>query len=255
MAIVGVLHPGAMGSAAGAALRAHGHEALWASEGRSAATAARAQAAGMSDVGTVAALLARADVVLSICPPHAALETAELAAGFEGVYVDANAVSPDTARAAQVAVGGRFVDGGIIGPPPAQPGTTRLYLSGEEAAAVAALFAGGSIEAIVLDGDVGAASALKMAYAAWTKGTAALLVAIRATARANDVDDDLLAEWARSQPRLAERCERAVEASDEKAWRWVAEMREIAQTFAAAGQPDGFHLAAAEVFEAATASR
>ena len=139
MAIVGVLHPGAMGSAVGAALRAQGHEALWASEGRSAATAARAQAAAMRDAGTVAAVLGRAEVVLSICPPHAALETAELAAGFEGVYVDANAVSPDTARAAQAAVGGRFVDGGVIGPPPAQRGTTRLYLSGEEAAVLAFL--------------------------------------------------------------------------------------------------------------------
>jgi 3-hydroxyisobutyrate dehydrogenase-like beta-hydroxyacid dehydrogenase len=248
MAIVGVLHPGAMGSAVGAALRPPGHEALWASEGRSAATAARAQAAGMCDVGTVAAVLGRAEVVLSICPPHAALQTAELAAGFEGVYVDANAVSPDTARAAQAAIGRRLVDGGIIGPPPAQRGTTRLYLSGEEAASVAALFGDGPLEAIVLDGGVGAGSALKMTYAAWTKGTAALLVAIRATARANGVDEDLLAEWAISQPRLADRYERAVDSSAEKGWRWVAEMREIAQTFAAAGQPDGFHLAAAEVF-------
>jgi 3-hydroxyisobutyrate dehydrogenase-like beta-hydroxyacid dehydrogenase len=251
MAIVGVLHPGAMGSAVGAALRAAGHEALWASQGRSAASAARARAAGMSDAGTVAALLARAEVVLSICPPHAALETAELATGFDGVYVDANAISPDTARAAQAAVGARFVDGGIIGPPPSQPGTTRLYLSGDDAAAVAELFDATALEAIVVDGEVGAASALKMTYAAWTKGTAALLVAISATARAHGVDEALLAEWARSQPRLAERYERAVEASADKGWRWVAEMREIAQTFAAAGQPDGFHLAAAEVFASA----
>jgi 3-hydroxyisobutyrate dehydrogenase-like beta-hydroxyacid dehydrogenase len=248
MAIVGVLHPGAMGSAVGAALRVQGHEALWASEGRSAATAARAQAAGMRDVGAVAAVLARAEVVLSICPPHAALETAELATRYGGVYVDANAVSPDTARAAAAVVGARFVDGGIIGPPPSQPGTTRLYLSGAEAGSVAPLFGGSPLEAIVLDGGVGAASALKMTYAAWTKGTAALLVAIRATARAHGVDEDLLAEWAIPQPRLADRYARAVDSSAEKGWRWVAEMREIAQTFAAAGQPDGFHLAAAEVF-------
>jgi 3-hydroxyisobutyrate dehydrogenase-like beta-hydroxyacid dehydrogenase len=249
MAIVGILHPGSMGSAVGAALRAHGHEALWASEGRSPATAARAQAAGMQDAGTVAALLSRAEVVLSICPPHAALETAALAAGYAGVYVEANAVSPETVRAAEEVVGARFVDGGIIGPPPSQPGTTRLYLSGEEAESVAPLFGDGPLEAIVLDGGVGAASALKMTYAAWTKGTAALLVAIRATAREHGVDDALLDEWALSQPRLAERYERAVEASAEKGWRWVAEMREIAQTFAAAGQPDGFHLAAVEVFD------
>jgi 3-hydroxyisobutyrate dehydrogenase-like beta-hydroxyacid dehydrogenase len=255
MAIVGVMHPGAMGSVVGAALRAGGHEALWASEGRSAQSAERARAAGMTDAGSVDALLSRCEVLLSICPPHAAVEVAEAATGFEGLYVDANAVSPQTVRAAQAAAGGRFVDGGIIGPPPSRPGTTRLYLSGGEAAAVAGLFAGGSLEAIALDGGVGAASALKMTYAAWTKGTAALLVAIRATAQAQGVDDDLLAEWAISQPRLAERYESAVQATAEKGWRWVAEMREIAATFAAAGQPDGFHLAAAEVFDAATASR
>ena len=251
MAIVGVLHPGAMGSAVGAALRAQGHEVLWASEGRSAATAARARQAGMTDTGTVAAVLARANVVLSICPPHAALETAALAAGLGGVYVDANAVSPQTAQAAQTAVGARFVDGGIIGPPPRRAGTTRLYLSGDDAPAVAALFAGGPLEAIVLDGEVGTASALNMAYAAWTKGTAALLVAIRATARANGVDDALLAEWARSQPALADRSLHAADATAEKGWRWVGEMREIAATFAEAGHPDGFHLAAAEIFDQA----
>jgi len=255
MAIVGVMHPGAMGSVVGAALRAGGHDVLWASERRSAQSADRARAAGMADAGDIAGLLSRCEVLLSICPPGAAVEVAEAAAGFAGLYVDANAVSPDTVGAVRAAVGARFVDGGIIGPPPVRAGTTRLYLSGGEAAAVAGLFAGSTLAAIALDGDVGAASALKMTYAAWTKGTAALLVAIRATAQAHGVDDELLAEWAISQPRLAERYEHAVEAAGEKGWRWVAEMREIAATFAAAGQPDGFHLAAAEVFDAATASR
>jgi 3-hydroxyisobutyrate dehydrogenase-like beta-hydroxyacid dehydrogenase len=253
MAIVGVVHPGAMGSVVGAALRGRGHDVLWASEARSEETAARA--ADLRDVGSVAALRSRAEVVLSIVPPHAAVEVAEAFSEFDGVFVDANAVSPDTARSVQAAVGARFVDGGIIGPPPAQAGTTRLYLSGAEAGVVAELFEGTALETIVLEGGVGAASALKMAYAAWTKGTAALLVAIRETARAHGVDDDLVREWAISQPRLAERHSRAVEATADKGWRWVAEMREIAATFAAAGQPDGFHLAAAEVFSAATASR
>jgi 3-hydroxyisobutyrate dehydrogenase-like beta-hydroxyacid dehydrogenase len=237
----------------GAALRERGHDVLWASEARSEETAARA--ADLRDVGSVAALRSRAEMVLSIVPPHAAVEVAEAFSGFDGVFVDANAVSPDTARSVRAAVGARFVDGGIIGPPPVQAGTTRLYLSGAEAGVVAELFRGTALEAIVLEGGVGAASALKMTYAAWTKGTAALLVAIRETARAHGVDDDLVREWAISQPRLAERHSRAVEATADKGWRWVAEMREIAATFAAAGQPDGFHLAAAEVFSAATASR
>jgi 3-hydroxyisobutyrate dehydrogenase-like beta-hydroxyacid dehydrogenase len=251
MAIVGVVHPGAMGSAVGAALRERGHEVLWASEGRSEETAARAAAAGLRDVGSVPGLLARCEVVLSIVPPHAALDVAALAAGFDGAFVEANAVSPQTARKAGELIGARFVDGGIIGPPPSRPGTTRLYLSGAEAGLVAELFEGTALEAMVLDGGIGVASALKMTYAAWTKGTAALLVAIRDTARAHGVDDELLGEWAISQPRLAERHSRAVEATADKGWRWVAEMREIAATFAAAGQPDGFHLAAAEVFAAA----
>jgi 3-hydroxyisobutyrate dehydrogenase-like beta-hydroxyacid dehydrogenase len=246
MAIVGVAHPGAMGSVVGAALRSRGHEVLWASEGRSAQSVARA--AGLVDVGSVAALAARCEVVLSIVPPHAAVDVASALAGFPGVFVDANAVSPGTARAVQAAVGARFVDGGVVGPPPVAAGTTRLYLSGEEAPVVAALFDGSPLEAIVLGPQVGTASALKMVYAAWTKGTAALLVALRAVAAANGVDDALLAEWERSQPSLPDRSARAARSAHEKGWRWEAEMREIAATFAAAGQPDGFHLAAAEVF-------
>jgi 3-hydroxyisobutyrate dehydrogenase-like beta-hydroxyacid dehydrogenase len=258
MSTIGVLNPGAMGSAVGAALHAAGHEVLWASEGRSAASAARARAAGLRDDGTIAALLERADVVLSICPPHAALEVAASAAGFAGVYVDANAVAPQTARAAQAllaAGGARFVDGGIIGPPPATAGTTRLFVSGDEAPAIARLFGGGPLEAIVVPGDVGAASALKMTYAAWTKGTAALLVAIRDAAHAHGVEDALRHEWARSQPDVAERLARALQSAAAKGWRWEGEMREIAATFAAAGLPDGFHLAAAEVFSTAERTR
>lgn len=248
---IGVLHPGEMGAALGGRLRDAGHDVVWAGEGRSAATAARAAAAGLRDVGTLAALRAAADVVLSVCPPHAALDVARAAAASTGVFVDANAVSPATARAIRDVVedaGGRFVDGGIVGPPPEREGTTRLFLSGADAGAVADAFAGTVVEAPVLGPDPGRASALKMAYAAWTKGTAAMLLAIRATARAEGVEDALLAEWARSQPDATGRSEAAAGAAARKGWRWIAEMEEIAATFAAAGQPDGFHRAAAEVF-------
>ena len=251
MTVVAVMHPGAMGSAVGASLCAAGHEVLWASEGRSDATAQRARGSGLSDAGTIAALLERAEVVLSICPPHAARSVATRVAGFGGTYVDANAVSPHTARAVQALLapgGARFVDGGIIGPPPTEAGTTRLYLSGDDAGPVAALFDAGPLQAVVLPGEVGAASALKLTYAAWTKGTAALLLAIRAAARAHRVEDALLAEWALSQPDLPARSARAAQSAAQKAWRWEGEMREVAATFAEAGLPEGFHLAAAEVF-------
>jgi Domain of unknown function (DUF1932) len=239
--IVGLLHPGAMGAALGDALLAGGHEVLWASEGRSAET--RARAAGFRDAGTVAALAAKSDILLSVCPPHAAVDVAAETEGFDGLYVDANAVSPDTA--CEVAgLHARFVDGGIVGPPPRDLGTTRLYLSGDEAPGVAGLF-DGSIVGTRLVAD---ASALKMTYAAWSKGTAALLLAIRDVARANGVWDDLEAEWRESAPDLPARLDAAERSAAAKGWRWIGEMEEIADTFAAAGAPEGFHRAAAEVY-------
>jgi 3-hydroxyisobutyrate dehydrogenase-like beta-hydroxyacid dehydrogenase len=234
--IVGVLHPGEMGAAVGNVLVACGHDVVWASESRSPATQARA--AAFRDLGTIAAVVAEAEVVLSICPPHAALDVARACAGLDGLYVDANAVSP--ARAREVAdLHPRFVDGGIVGGPPTEPGTT-LYLSGDEAAGIAGLFAG----SVLVTRVVNDASAVKMVYAAWSKGTAAMLLAIRDVARAYAVED----EWQRAAPELAEPLARAEASAAKKGWRWVGEMEEIADTFAGVGEPDGFHRAAAEVF-------
>jgi 3-hydroxyisobutyrate dehydrogenase-like beta-hydroxyacid dehydrogenase len=253
-AAVGVLHPGEMGAAVGAAARLNGMRVVWASAGRGEATRTRAAAAGLEDVGTVARLVAESALILSVCPPAAAADVGrEVAAlGFRGVYVDGNAVAPDTAaRVGDIvsAAGAQFVDGGIIGPPPHRPGTTRLYLSGPGAADVAARFAEGPLTAIALDSRIGAASALKMAYAGWNKGSQALLLAIRALAAREGVDEALVREWALSMPDLARRTEQAVASNTRKAWRFVGEMREIASTFAAVGLPEGFHEAAAEVFE------
>jgi hypothetical protein len=140
------------------------------------------------------------------------------------------------------------VDGGIVGPPPKTPGTTRLYVSGPKATDVAALFASSHLEAVLLNGPAGAASALKVAYAAYTKGTAALLLAIRALAVKEGVGEALTREWERSQPDLPARLATAVRGGVPKAWRFVGEMEESAATFAAAGLPDGFSAAAALVF-------
>jgi 3-hydroxyisobutyrate dehydrogenase-like beta-hydroxyacid dehydrogenase len=242
---VGLLHPGAMGAALGAALVENGHHVIWASAGRSDATRARAEDARLTDVDTLAVLATRSDIVISICPPEHAVAVAGAVrtAGFAGVLVDANAISPETAR--QI---GPDVDGGVIGPPPRKAGTTRLYVSGPGAADIAELFSGTALDARVLDDQIGTASALKMTYAAYTKGLSALLIALRETARANGVDEYLLEEWAISQPELAGISELAAANAGPKAWRWVAEMEEIAATFAAAGQPDGFHRAAADVY-------
>jgi len=251
MTTVGLLNPGEMGSPVGAAAAGHAR-VLWASAGRTAATRARATADGLEDAETVARLVAASDVIISVCPPAAAGEVAREVAdlGFRGTYVDANAVAPETARAigdVVMAAGATFVDGGIIGPPPRRPGLARLYLSGPGAASVAALFAGSLLEAIALDGPIGAASALKVAYAGWNKGSQALLLAVRAFAMREAVDEALLAEWARSAPDLPARAASAV-GTARKAWRFVGEMEEIADAFRAAGLPDDFHDGAAEVY-------
>jgi 3-hydroxyisobutyrate dehydrogenase-like beta-hydroxyacid dehydrogenase len=246
-----VLHPGEMGAEVGAAARSGGARVLWVSDGRGGATRDRAGAAGFEDAGTLPAALAQASVVLSVCPPHAAVSLAEsvAAGGFRGIYVDANAIAPATSRRIGDIVGtagATFVDGGLIGPPPTKPGTTRLYLSGAASAAVATLFGGSALGAVVLDAPVGAASAIKACYAGWTKGAATLLLSVRALARHEGVEAALAEEWKISQPNLFAQLDRAVLQS-RKGWRWIAEMEEIGATFDRAGLPDGYALAAAEV--------
>ena len=146
---------------------------VWASEGRSPPTAARAARDGLRDVGSLQSLASTSDVILSICPPDQALNVARqvAACGFTGLYVDANAVSPATARAVEVlfmgvssggsapSVGGaKVVDGGIVGGPPHEAGRTWLYLSGQRAAYIADLFDGTPLRTAVLDGGIGSAS-------------------------------------------------------------------------------------------------
>jgi 3-hydroxyisobutyrate dehydrogenase-like beta-hydroxyacid dehydrogenase len=252
-AVVGVLHPGEMGMSVGAAARCSGTEVVWASEGRSAATQVRATAAGLRDVDTLQNLVATCGIILSICPPAAAAAVAQAVASyrFSGIYVDANAVAPETARQVGAIIesgGATFVDGGIVGPPARSAGSTRLYLAGPSAQQVAALFAAGPLEAIILDGKAGTASALKVAFASYTKGRMALLLAIRAFAHAEGVQAALLQEWGRTLPALPSQSEEAVRGSAAKAWRFVGEMDEIAQAFLTVGLPDGFHRAAADLY-------
>ena len=248
--VVGLLHPGAMGAVIGAVLNAvPNQEVRWVAEGRSAESAKRAAEGGLVDAGSLAALCRETDVILSICPPESAEQVARdvAAAGFDGLYVDANAVSPGTART----IGdrfARFVDGGIVGPPPSRPGSTRLYLAGADAQRVADLFEATSVETRIVGAEAGAASAVKMCFASWTKGTSALLLAIRALAEAEGVTDALLGEWATSLPEVRASSERVAATSGPKAWRFETEMMEIAATFATAGLPGEFHHGAAEIY-------
>ena len=154
--VIGLLHPGEMGSAVGATLVAGGSRVLWASEGRGARTRQRAEEIGLEDAGTLERLARRAEVIVSVAPPHAAVDVARAVAAlrFTGLFVDANAVSPETAREIGRIVergGARFVDGGIIGPANRRPGAARIYLSGPEAARAALLFDAGPVNAVALD--------------------------------------------------------------------------------------------------------
>lgn len=248
---VTLLNPGNMGATIGASVG--GARALWVSDGRSEESRQRALDGGLTEAATLAEAVGESEAVLSVCPPHAAEQVAQSVAdlGFAGLYVDANAVSRATAERVGKVVGkagAAFVDGGIIGPPVTKPGRTRLYLSGSGADVVAKLFSGSMLDARVIGDDPGAASALKMTYAAWTKGSDALVLAIRALAAREGVDEALLGEWATSQPNLPGKSERAASVAAPKGWRYVGEMEEIAASFEAAGLPAGFHKAAAELY-------
>ncbi len=247
-----VLHPGQMGVEVARSL-SEAHEVSWCAHGRSDATRHRARDAGLLELADLDEVASWSQAVLSVCPPAAAYEVADAvaAAGFAGLYVDANAVAPATVQRIATTVteaGGEVVDGGIVGLPPRQEGTTRLFLSGPRAGEVADWFTGGPLGTVVLPGGLGDASALKASYAGWTKASAALLVAVRAHARAAGVEDALLEEWDRSQPGLRERSDGALQRLLSTAWRYEGEMAEIATSMDDLGVPAEFHDGAAAVY-------
>jgi 3-hydroxyisobutyrate dehydrogenase-like beta-hydroxyacid dehydrogenase len=249
---IGILHPGQMGIVIAASARNSGNDVFWVAEGRSAATCQRASEAGLQDAGTLAELCELCPVIVSVCPPEFAEETAAQVAkqSYRGIYVDANAVAPERVqRIAQQleSTGSQFVDGGIIGPPTTTRNRTWLYLAGEHAAEIARYFSAGPIEVEVLPGGIGRASALKMCFAAYSKGTIALACAVLGAAEQLGVLEDLKRQWNRSGPSLPD-LEREISRAAPKAWRFTGEMHEIAATFEGAGLPAEFHQAAAEIF-------
>lgn len=250
---IGILHPGDMGISIAASAQHNGHQVYWASEGRSADTRHRAAKFGLQDSGTVAQLCAECSILISVCPPHAAETVARqvLACAFSGLYLEANAIAPQRSRQlgeAMTEAGTAFVDGGIIGGPAWAPNSTWLYLSGPSAPDVAECFSAGPLMTRVLGTTVGTASALKMCFAAYTKGTTALLAAILATADGWGVREALDQQWDRDEGDFAEQAAQRVRRAAPKAWRFVGEMEEIATTFGAAGMPGDFHTAAANLY-------
>jgi 3-hydroxyisobutyrate dehydrogenase-like beta-hydroxyacid dehydrogenase len=253
MTKIGILHPGEMGVSIAASAINSGHEVYWASQGRSEKTRLRAEQHHLIELPSVQQLCQACEIILSVCPPHAAENVASSvpAAGFKGLYLDANAIAPQ--RAVELGKrlhesGVRFVDGGIIGGPAWTSGETWLYLSGEHASDIAACFSNGPLETKIIGKEIGKASALKMCYAAYSKGTAALLAAIVAAAEALDVRQELYSHWDRDSTGFSGQVNQRVSRVTAKAWRFEGEMREIALTLQGAGLPDGFHHAAAEIY-------
>ncbi|MGD9943945.1 MAG: DUF1932 domain-containing protein [Burkholderiaceae bacterium] len=257
---VGILHPGAMGVSVAAAARNSGCEVFWVADGRGPQTRERAQAQSLRDAGSLEALCATCSIIIGVCPPHAAeAMAAQIAAqSFKGIYADVNAISPQRTQQIAAAMGEHgiaFVDGGIIGPPAWKPGTTWLSLCGPDAQRVADCFTAGPLQAEVIGDEIGAASALKMCYAAYTKGSTALLCASLATAARLGVRERLQQQWARDGSGLDARAPRLISEASVKGWRFVGEMDEIAATFAQAGLPAGFHQAAADLYRQLSAFR
>ena len=253
MSRIGILHPGEMGISIAAAAINNGHEVYWASDGRSDKTRARAEKYKLIEVHSLLKLCQTCKIILSVCPPHAAEGVARsiIETDFQGLYLDANAISPQRAihiSKIMKANGIYFVDGGIIGGPVSTPKSTWLYLSGDNADAIASLFSKGPLETKVIGNEVGKASAVKMCYAAYSKGTTALLATILAAAESLGVRENLYEQWDRDDQGFSAKVNQRVRRVTAKAWRFEGEMREIASTLREAGLPNGFHESAAEIY-------
>ncbi len=241
---IAVMSPGDMGHAVGALLRRHGLRVITSLEGRSSRTESLAAKAGIDVVADRQALVDEADLLLSILVPAEAEPLARQLAPLIGrsasdlTYVDCNAIAPETALGISgivEAAGGSFVDAGIIGPPPRESSAaTRFYASGKEADRLAVLKDHG-LDVRVIGDTAGQASAVKMCYAALTKGTTALMTGLSIAAERMGVRGTLRDEFELSQTQMLERMRRHVPGMVPKAHRWVGEMEEIAKTFQASG--------------------
>jgi 3-hydroxyisobutyrate dehydrogenase-like beta-hydroxyacid dehydrogenase len=251
---VGVLHPGEMGAAVAAQARRKGARVLWCPSGRSQATHHRARLAGLVAVQDLGRMLDEAQVVLSICPPAAAQQVATRVAehGYQGLYVEANATSPQRcARIAErlVQTGARVVDAALFGAPPRDGGPKAgLYLAGDwpDIEKAGYLFTGTEVEPVALDGGLGAASALKMAYASYQKGTRVLAAVAHALAAHHGVTEHLVTEAAQSPGSALAQPDELTEVAA-RAWRWAPELHEIADTLQAEELPADLALAAANI--------
>ncbi|NQV80965.1 MAG: NAD(P)-dependent oxidoreductase [Alphaproteobacteria bacterium] len=253
---IAIVATGDMGHAVGRALRDHGHTVVTDLTGRSARSIQLAAAGGLSDLGSLDAVIEAADLFLSIAPPSAAAEIAAQAiaamqrTGRIIPFADCNAVSPMTAMGLAedaAAAGVPFIDAGIIGLAPSKDRVTQFYASGAAAAHLMVLD-GKGMAVTVLSDRVGDASAMKMCFASITKGTNALYAAALIVAARYGLGDALATEVSSRSPNVWQAMNRSVPWLAADAERWVSEMEEIAATYGAVGMPEGFHQGAADLF-------
>lgn len=255
MTTLGILHPGSMGAAVAAQARRSGAEVLWCPAGRSTSSKERAERYGLTPVHALSEMVERADIILSLCPPAAAEAVARSVAAFSyaGIYVDGNAVSPATMSSIGAIAqrsGATAVDGSVIGSPPSDSKSPRFYLSGPADALhpVAQLFEGSTVQARLLAGGIGQASALKLSYSSYQKASRVLAAVAYALASDHGVEAELLdiAEG-RTTSYLVETAYFPKVAA--RSWRWGPEMKEAANALEEAGLPSELAAAAAAVME------
>ena len=253
---IAILSPGDMGHAVGRVLSEQGFDILTHLEGRSQRTCALAKDAGFRISATLNELIHEADLLLSILVPASAETVAKEIAqslqetGEATLIADCNAISP--MRSEYIgriieSAGGRYIDASIIGHPPGRDAPPRFYVSGQYADALLALD-GKGIAVKALGGDVGRASGIKMCYAALTKGTSTLQVALLTVAESLGLGSELHEELAYSQKAALRSMESGIPRLPPNAHRWIGEMEEIATTFAAQGVTPNFHLGAAAIY-------
>ena len=253
---IGIMSPGDMGHAVGRALGDNGFDVITCLEGRSERTHALAEQGNIRDVPSMEELVSQADLVLCILVPaqveSVAFRVAEAlkSTGQDTYYADCNAVSPQTSlRLADIinAAGGRFIDAGIIGGPPGRGAPPRFYVSGPDAVVVSELD-GKGIAVRAIGDELGKASGIKMCYAALTKGTSTLQIALLSAAESMGLTDDLRREFESSQPNALKQMDTGISRLPPNARRWIGEMEEIAATFEHLGVTPFFHKGAAEIY-------
>jgi len=253
---IAIYSPGDMGSGVGKVLGENGFDVITSLDGRSSRTKDLAASSKIRDVGSLDNMVKEADLILCIMVPSNATAAAELVAesmrttGETTYYADCNAISPDRTRTIGEIIssaGGKYIDGGIIGGSPNRGEAPRFYVSGPNASAMSDLD-GKGIAVRDMGGEIGHGSGIKMCYAALTKGTSTLQIALLSAAEAMGLSDQLRAEFESSQPNALKQMDTGISRLPPNAHRWIGEMEEISDTFEQVGVSPFFHKGAADIY-------